>query len=255
MLHAWAVVLLVSTAMLILVTGCGGSGDDGTTSGGSADEGLVIAALGDSITAGNPNFDPDPEARAQYRFSDNPRSQYEYWAERNGLDLHVRNCGVFGERTDEIAKRFDACAKRSDGVIVQGGINDIAQSLQAPPAERIRAVDRAAENLRGIVEHADNLGYRVALTDVLPWNNGFPLAAPLIDRLNAKIQQIGEATGVRVLPFYATLNDSANPGNMKPKWTADGDHPSIEGYRRLGEDAFMLPGCATGISGGGDGPC
>ena len=25
---------------------------------------------------------------------------------------------------------------------------------------------------------------------------------------------------------------------MKEEWTADGDHPSIEGYRRLGELAF-----------------
>jgi lysophospholipase L1-like esterase len=28
---------------------------------------------------------------------------------------------------------------------------------------------------------------------------------------------------------------------MKPEWTADGDHPSVAGYRRLGELAFHLP--------------
>ncbi len=28
---------------------------------------------------------------------------------------------------------------------------------------------------------------------------------------------------------------------MKSEWTADGDHPSIEGYRRLGEIAFQVP--------------
>jgi lysophospholipase L1-like esterase len=29
---------------------------------------------------------------------------------------------------------------------------------------------------------------------------------------------------------------------MKPEWThTDGDHPSLAGYRRLGELAFSLP--------------
>jgi hypothetical protein len=29
---------------------------------------------------------------------------------------------------------------------------------------------------------------------------------------------------------------------MREEWTSDGSHPSIEGYRRLGELAFRLPG-------------
>jgi lysophospholipase L1-like esterase len=29
---------------------------------------------------------------------------------------------------------------------------------------------------------------------------------------------------------------------MKPEWNADGIHPSVEGYRRLGELAFRPPG-------------
>jgi hypothetical protein len=28
---------------------------------------------------------------------------------------------------------------------------------------------------------------------------------------------------------------------MRDEWTSDGDHPSVEGYRRLGELAFRLP--------------
>jgi hypothetical protein len=28
---------------------------------------------------------------------------------------------------------------------------------------------------------------------------------------------------------------------MRPDWTSEGDHPSLEGYRRLGELAFRLP--------------
>jgi hypothetical protein len=28
---------------------------------------------------------------------------------------------------------------------------------------------------------------------------------------------------------------------MREEWTSDGDHPSVEGYRLLGERAFRLP--------------
>jgi lysophospholipase L1-like esterase len=28
---------------------------------------------------------------------------------------------------------------------------------------------------------------------------------------------------------------------MKEQWTSDGDHPSVEGYRLIGEKAFALP--------------
>jgi lysophospholipase L1-like esterase len=34
---------------------------------------------------------------------------------------------------------------------------------------------------------------------------------------------------------------SSVPGRMREEWAVDGDHPSLEGYRRLGELAFRLP--------------
>ena len=70
------------------------------------------------------------------------QSQWEYWAARKDPSLRFRNCGVYGERTDEIAKRFEACASGAEVLVVQGGINDIAQG---------RDVEPAAENLRALV--------------------------------------------------------------------------------------------------------
>jgi lysophospholipase L1-like esterase len=81
------------------------------------------------------------------------------------------------------------------------------------------------------------LGLRVAVANVLPWNNGWPGAEAPIRELNAAI----EGMGVPVLPFHATLEDPERPGRMREDWTIEGDHPSIEGYRRLGELAFRLP--------------
>ena len=82
---------------------------------------------------------------------------------------------------------------------------------------------------------------RVALADVLPWNNGWPEAEPKIRRLNTLIGEIARDENVTLLPFHDTLEDPDRPGRMREEWTSDGDHPSPEGYRRLGELAFRLP--------------
>jgi lysophospholipase L1-like esterase len=124
---------------------------------------------------------------------------------------------------------------------VQGGINDIAQSLAGPVEARFAAVEDAAQNLREMVRRGEQLGLEVELVDLLPWNNGHPYATPLLDELNRRIEAIGAEERVPVLPFHDVLEDPELPGLMNSEWTADGDHPSVEGYRRLGELAFRLP--------------
>jgi lysophospholipase L1-like esterase len=180
---------------------------------------LRVACLGDSITEGSPYW--DSRARAG-----DERGQWQHWAAARHPGLVFANHGVCGERTDEIAARFDAAAAGADVLIVQGGINDIAQG---------RAVEDAARNLCALVDQGLALGLSVALCDVLPWNNGGPEHARAIVQLNALVAGIG----VPVLPFHDTLEDPERPGRMKTEWTnEDGDHPSLEGYRRLGELAF-----------------
>jgi lysophospholipase L1-like esterase len=129
--------------------------------------------------------------------------------------------------------RLEACAVGADVLVVQGGINDLAQG---------RPVAAAAENLRAMVRRGKELGLLVLLVDLLPWNNGWPAAEPKIRRLNELISEIARVEDVTVLPFHDTLDDPDRPGRMREEWSSDGDHPSIEGYRRLGELAFRLPG-------------
>jgi len=221
------------------ITACGGSAppdlragaDDApqTTDG----EPVLVAALGDSITAGSPLWDPDPAVRAQLPAIDR-KSQYEHWAERRLRGkASFRNCGVFGERTDEIRERLDDCAAGAGALIVQGGINDIAQG---------RPVEAAAADLEAIVERSTELGLDTAIVEVRPWNNGFPAAAGEIRRLNELIAAIGERQDVPVLGFYEALEDRRAPGLMAKRLTIDGDHPSIAGYRRLGELIAVPPG-------------
>jgi lysophospholipase L1-like esterase len=183
---------------------------------------IVVACLGDSITEGSPYWD-------SRRRVGNPMGQWEHWAGLRHPGLELRNFGIWGERTDEIAARLDDAVAGADVLVVQGGINDIAQG---------RAVADAASNLRAMIERGRALGLRLVACDVLPWNNGWPGAEAPIRELNARVGKLG----VPVLPFHDTLEDPGRPGRMKPEWThTDGDHPSLAGYRRLGELAFSLP--------------
>jgi lysophospholipase L1-like esterase len=209
---------------VILLAGCGGSATE--------EPAMLVATLGDSITAGSPGYDPDPRMRETLGFGADEKSQWQYWAQKANPEIRFRNCGVYGERTDEIAARLAECAKGAQVLVVQGGINDIAQG---------RPVQPAAANLRAMIEHGRRLGLNVAVAELLPWNNGYPQADPKIRRLNELIRALARAEGVPVLPFYETLQDHDRPGRMREEWTSDGDHPSVAGYRLLGERAFRLP--------------
>jgi lysophospholipase L1-like esterase len=134
-------------------------------------ERIVVTALGDSITAGSPGWDPDPDVRDRLGGALDERSQWEHWA--------------------------------------------------------------AAADPRLVL--------RVVLADVLPWNNGWPDAEGSIRELNALIERVAAQEDAPLLPFHSTLEDTTAPGRMRDEWTSDGDHPSVEGYRRLGELAFRLP--------------
>jgi lysophospholipase L1-like esterase len=181
---------------------------------------VIVACLGDSITAGSPLWDPDPVLRAGIVEADE-RSQWLWWAARAAPELRFRNHGVCGERTDQIAARFDRAVEDAEFLVVQGGINDVVQS---------RPVEEAARNLAGMIARGRGLGLRVVVADVLPWNNGDSRAARDIARLNELIR----AFDVPLLPFHDTLVDPQAPDRMRADWTDDGNHPSVEGHRLLG---------------------
>jgi lysophospholipase L1-like esterase len=223
--HVYLYVLLALAA-----AGCGG--DQGGKIDKEGEGTIVVAALGDSIHAGSPYWDPDPDVRARIGDELDEQSQWEYWAARKDKRLRFRNCGVNGERTDEIAERLESCAAGTDVLVVQGGINDIAQGY---------GFELAVKSLRAMVRRGKELGLRVTIANVLPWNAGWPRTEEAINRLNEQIEELAQDESVSVLPFYATLESPNAPGRMREEWTSDGDHPSVEGYRRLGELAFHLP--------------
>lgn len=181
----------------------------------------AVAVVGDSISAGSPLWDPDPRVRARIQAPDE-RSQWQWWAAQGEPRLEFRTSAVYGERTDQIARRLDLVLGDAEILVVQGGINDIAQ--RAP-------IEDAAGNLEAMVARGRDAGLAVALVDVLPWPGGNTRAAEEIVRLNELIHAID---GVAHLPFHDTL------ARARFEWSDDGDHPSVEGYRLLGEVAAAL---------------
>jgi lysophospholipase L1-like esterase len=190
--------------------------------------GIVVAVVGDSISAGSPLWDPDPVVRARIEEPDE-RSQWQWWAAQANPELEFSTSAVYGERTDEIARRLDLVLPGADVLVVQGGINDVVQR---------RPVAEAARNLGAMLERGRAAGSALAVADVLPWNNGDERAADDIRRLNVLIRQLAAEVGATLLPFHDTLVDPADPSRMGEGLSEDGDHPSVEGHRLLGERAF-----------------
>jgi lysophospholipase L1-like esterase len=186
-----------------------------------------VAVVGDSISAGSPLWDPDPTVRARIPVPDE-RSQWQWWAAQADRSLEFHTSAVYGERTDQIARRLELVLAGADLLVVQGGINDIAQQ---------RPVEEAARNLEAMVERGRKAGLAVAVPDVLPWPAGDARAAGEIVRLNELLCAFtGAIGGVTLLPFHDTLASAGFD------WSDDGDHPSVEGYHLLGECAAPLLG-------------
>jgi len=195
---------------------------------------IVVAVAGDSISAGSPLWDPDPAVRARIASPDE-RSQWQWWASHADARLEFRTTAVYGERTDEIARRLDLVLAGADVLVVQGGINDVVQRM---------LIEEAARNIEAMLARGRAAGLALAVTDVLPWNNGNERAGEAIAHLNTLILQLAEAAGATLLPFHDTLADPADPLRMRTGLTDDGDHPSVEGHRLLGELAHETFGLA-----------
>ncbi len=189
---------------------------------------LRVAALGDSITAGTPAWDPDAATRAAIAAPD-PESQWMHWAERNDSAVTFANHGVNRERTDQIAQRLEAALEGAQAIVLQGGINDIVQK---------RPLDLTVEDIDGMIRKAQERVPDVFYANVLPWNNGDDDAAERILRLNERVAELAAVHGITLLDFYATLESPDARRRMAGEWTVEGNHPSVEGHKRLGTLAW-----------------
>jgi lysophospholipase L1-like esterase len=184
----------------------------------------VIVALGDSTTAGTPLFRSPIEAPPDGE--GDPRSQYAYWIERAHPEWRVLNRGVNGERSDEIAARFDrdVLVHTPAALVVVAGVNDVYQGL---PAAHVCA------HLRAMYDRASAAGIRVIAGSIAPYNTATGDQNARMHAINRWIAE--EAARDSNLTFADTRRAAASavdPDRLAA--SPDGLHPDIEGYRRMG---------------------
>ncbi len=184
----------------------------------------VIVALGDSTTAGTPYFRSPVEAPPDGRGDE--RGAWGYWLTKARPEWKTLNRGVNGERTDEIRARFerDVLAEHPRYVVILGGVNDV---YQGRPAEETRT------DLSAMYRAAKAAGIVPVAATVLPFDLATPEQSRAIRALNAWIEKAAAEEG---LPFCDTNAAAADPGRPERlSGTAEGLHPDIATYRKVGE--------------------
>ncbi len=185
---------------------------------------ITIVGIGDSTTAGTPEFLSPVEAPPSGR--GNPKSQYCYWMVRVHPEWRFLNKGVNGQRSDQILSRFerDVLSERPDVVIVLAGVNDIYQGMT------IRSVER---NLEAMFSIAKSNGVVPLAATVLPYNEAGQRERRSIRELNAWVKEASNASGVLFCDTNLAVRDKDNPDLLAS--SPDGLHPDVDGYRLMGE--------------------
>ena len=185
----------------------------------------VIVALGDSTTAGTPLFKSPVEAPPDG--DGDRRSQFAHWLMQQHPDWQVLNCGVNGERSDEIARRFDrdVLAARPRVVIVIAGVNDV---YQGRPAAHVTS------QLRAIYDRAAHAGIQVVAGSIVPYNTATPDQNARMRAINEWIAaESARDPNVGFADTRGAVAAADDPDKLSG--SPDGLHPDVDGYRKMAE--------------------
>lgn len=183
----------------------------------------VVVCLGDSTTAGTPLFKSPVEAPPDGEGDE--RSQFAYWLRQAHPEWQVLNRGVNGERSDEIAGRFDrdVLAQAPRVVVIIAGVNDV---YQGRPAAHV------IQQLRAMYDRAHTAGLRIIAGSVVPYNTATPDQNARMHAINAWIEEHAAANSH--IGFVDTRRAAAAPDDIdRLSGSPDGLHPDIDGYRRM----------------------
>lgn len=182
----------------------------------------VIVCLGDSTTAGTPLFKSPVEAPPDGEGDE--RSQPAYWIRRERPSWAVLNRGVNGERTDQIAARWDrdVLAHAPGVVVILAGVNDVYQGRSA--AEVIAGLD-------GMYARAAAAHVKLVTATIVPYNTATPDQNARMRDINSWIAETARARGYGFADTRAATAHPEDPDRLLS--SPDELHPDIEGYRRM----------------------
>ena len=186
---------------------------------------ILIVALGDSTTAGTPFFQSPIEAAPNG--SGDRTAPFAYWMNQAHPDWTILNRGVNGERSDQIAARFDrdVLAHHPRFVIIIAGVNDV---YQGRPAESVTT------QLRLMYDKARAAKIPVIAGSIAPYNTATPDQNQRMHAINDWIR--AEAARDAHVTFVDTRKAAARPDDIDLLASSpDGLHPGIDGYHRMGD--------------------
>ena len=154
-------------------------------------------------------------------------SQYSYWLEQSHPDWEVLNRGVNGERSDQIAARFerDVVDAKPAIVVIIAGVNDVYQG---------RRVEQITQQLDRMYDRAAKSGIPVVAGTIVPYNTATPDQNARMRVVNAWIEQ--RASADPRIEFVDTRAAVAAPGAPdKLVDSPDQLHPSAAGYKLMAD--------------------
>lgn len=198
---------------------------------------VTIVALGDSTTAGTPQFKSPIEAPPSGK--GNEQSQFAYWLMRAHRDWRVLNRGINGETADQIAARFDRDVLQASPaiVIIIAGVNDVYGGRQVTDVTPV---------LRAMYDRAARARIRVVAGSIVPYNTATPVQ-------NARMREINEWIAAEAardpnIVFADTRKAAAAPGDLnRLSGSPDGLHPDVDGYRKMAD--ALAPAIAEALAG------
>jgi lysophospholipase L1-like esterase len=160
----------------------------------------------------------------------------EFWTKRNATifqDPNHINRGISGQTTSQMVLRFqnDVIELHPETVVILAGINDIAENTGPISIEAI------FQNIITITGQALANHIKVILCSVLPsntitWKTSVAPSDKII-QLNQLLSAYAENHKITFVDYYNVMVNKSK--GLDSKYTDDGVHPNIEGYKVMEE--------------------
>jgi acyl-CoA thioesterase-1 len=183
----------------------------------AAADGVTIAALGDSLTAGY-----------GLPVADGFVPQMQVWMQNQGVEVTIINAGVSGDTTSGGLSRVDwTLTEDVDAMVVALGGNDLLRGIDP-------AISKA--NLRGILEAAEARGVEVLLIGVeAPAGNYGPDYASAFNGMYQTLSAEFEVPLVETW-FQGLLAAARTQDRVRNYMQPDGIHPNLQGVAEIVAD-------------------
>lgn len=140
--------------------------------------------------------------------------------------------GISGQTTPQMLIRFkpDVVNLKPAVVIINAGVNDIAGNTGPS------TLDMIEDNISSMAEIAKANNIKVIIASVLPafefpWNPGKKPAEKIV-ALNEWLKNYASKNKFIYLDYFSPMADKRN--GLPLKYSADGVHPNIDGYKIMG---------------------